>query len=399
MDGLQGGGGRGWDTIEMRTDRLPLTYAECRARFHRSATLAGLTPTTHPIEARGPDGAALSIDVVTIGAERPRRALAVLSGVHGVEGFIASALQCDLLGRLTVDSGSANRDSFGGAELEALVIPEDMAVVMVHAVNPWGMAWWRRQNEHNVDLNRNWARSDGDPVHNDAYDEVHALACPDSDTMPSIDDLLGDALALVEQRGLDWVKAAITKGQYRHPDGLHFGGDRTEESNRILEQVTAEQIRGVEDLLVIDLHTGHGPSGEVTHLAKVAPGSEGEAFLKRTFGAESIEATSGNPETATPEKSGSIAQGLAGASHANRAHATTIEFGTAADEEQLAATYAEQWVYRCGDRTTPEGAAAAWTYRCCFTPDDHQWEQRCLAQGREHLHRGVRAVANWPAHG
>jgi octopine/nopaline transport system ATP-binding protein len=57
-------------------------------------------------------------------------------------------------------------------------------VLLIQAVNPWGMAWSRRQNEHNVDLNRNWRRSQVDPLHNDAYDEIHAVACPDTDDLP-----------------------------------------------------------------------------------------------------------------------------------------------------------------------------------------------------------------------
>ena len=172
---------------------LPLTYDECRARFQRQAASARHHVDSYPIEARGPHGQELSIDVVVIGAERPRRALTVLSGVHGVEGYLNSQLQTDLLGR--VDRSS---------------MPQDMAVVLVHAVNPWGMAWWRRQNESNVDLNRNWRRSATAPVHNDAYDLVHPLACPDTPELPSVADLLVDAMALVDQHGFEWVRNAIT---------------------------------------------------------------------------------------------------------------------------------------------------------------------------------------------
>ena len=34
-------------------------------------------------------------------------------------------------------------------------LPDDLAVVFVHAINPYGFAWIRRVNEDNVDLNRN----------------------------------------------------------------------------------------------------------------------------------------------------------------------------------------------------------------------------------------------------
>ena len=35
-------------------------------------------------------------------------------------------------------------------------MPEDVAIVLVHALNPFGFAWRRRWNENNVDLNRNF---------------------------------------------------------------------------------------------------------------------------------------------------------------------------------------------------------------------------------------------------
>jgi hypothetical protein len=357
---------------------LPLTYDESRARFRRAATVVGAEVRAHPIPARGPFGQELTVDVVHLGAAKPRRALTVLSGVHGVEGFVCSAVQTALLGRLRPED-----------------LPDDVAVVLVHAVNPWGMAWGRRQNEANVDLNRNWRRSEVEPVHNDPYDEVHALACPDGPELPSIDALLIDALALVEQHGLDWVRDAITVGQYRHPDGLHYGGHETEASNRILERVVAEHLVGVERSFALDLHTGHGPRAAVTLLSDEAPGSPQDAFLRRAFGDEVVMATVGNDEATTGTKSGQIGSGMGdlldGAVH----HATSAEFGTTSDEEQIAATYQESWVHRHGDLAVPAHAAAAWAYRCCFTPEDPAWEQACLAAGAHLVDDAVAAVASW----
>ena len=362
----------------MRLDRLPLTYAESRARFLRAAEGAGVQPHARAIAATGPDGARLWIDTVVVGTPAPRRALGtpaprralcVLSGVHGVEGFAGSALQADLLDRL-----------------EPAALPADMAVVLVHAVNPWGMAWWRRQNESNVDLNRNWGRDEGVPAHNDAYDEVHALACPDTPTLPSVDGLVTDALALVAERGEQWVRDAVTAGQYRHPDGLHFGGERTEESNRVLEAVVAQHLAGLEELLVVDLHTGDGPRGALTHLCGTGPGSASDRFLRQVFGDDAV-------RTGNGPGPGRIAPGVLALAAPARGHCTTLELGTATDEEQLVATYREQWVHRHGDRVRPEHAAAVWAYRECFTPDDPQWERTVLPHGARHLDLAVAAVA------
>ena len=66
-----------------------------------------------------------------------------------------------------------------GATIPELL--EDAAIVLVHVLNPYGMAWLRRFNEHNVDLNRNFLGPDetyeGAP---DGYDDLDAFLNPRS---------------------------------------------------------------------------------------------------------------------------------------------------------------------------------------------------------------------------
>jgi predicted deacylase len=358
--------------------RLPLTYGECRARFRRAAGDVGAEVTAHAIDATGPDGERLTIDVVALGSPRPARALVVLSGVHGVEGFIGSAVQCDLL--RTLDPSS---------------LPDDVGILVVHAVNPWGMAHGRRQNESNVDLNRNWRRDASTPVHNDAYDLIHPLACPDTPDLPTVDVLFAAAGALVAERGLVWVRDGITTGQYRHPDGLHFGGERSEASTLVLEQIVAEHLADARRVLTLDLHTGHGPRGEITLLSDQAPGTPQDRFLRAGFPGVRVEATADNPEATTGVKSGQIANGVAQVLPDAICLGTCAEFGTAGDDEQLVATYQEQWVHRRGRREDPAYAEVVRAYRRCFTPDDPAWEDQVLPAGRDLALAAVDAVTAW----
>jgi hypothetical protein len=362
----------------MRAARLPLTYVECRTRFERSASVAGLRPEARTLSARGPSDEELAVQCVALGSSTPRRALVVMSGVHGVEGFIGSAAQCSFVERLV-----------------STELPGDVAVLVIHAVNPWGMAWWRRQNEHNVDLNRNWRRSEIEPVHNDAYDELHPYACPDVDELPDASTLFETSRRYVAERGLAWVRDAITVGQYRHRDGLHFGGDRTEESTEAVESIVTEHLRGVERVLTIDLHTGHGPTGAVTFLSDQPVGSSQDDFLRTHFAGWDVEATADNPAASTAVKSGQIANGLGDVLPGAICFASSVEFGTRSDTAQLAATYREHWVHRRGDRSRAAHAAAVWDYRECFTPDDPAWEQQALDAAASLLDASVTAVTNW----
>lgn len=349
------------------TERLPLTYDECRARFLASIRRRSLPLDRYRIGALGPDGQALTIDVSSLGPRRPRRSLVVLSGVHGVEGYLGSALQVDLLDRLDIAD-----------------LPDDLGLVVVHAVNPWGMAWWRRQNESNVDLNRNWRRDRTPPPPNDPYDELHPLLCPDTDDLPDAEPFVTTMLGVVDRHGLPWVRDAITSGQYRHADGMHFGGDVLEESTAIVEEVLARHLGDVELACCIDLHTGHGDYGTYTLLSDAADGSPEDRFVRAHFDEARVEGTGG--------KSGQIANGLADLVGAGRHVAVTVEFGTVDEVAQLTGALAEQWVHRRGDRSRAADAEAVWNYRCCFTPDDPAWVETSMAHGRAIIDAGLDAL-------
>ena len=112
-------------------------YQTARSRFRDAATAAGAALHAIALGSHGPDGEALCVDIAWLGAARPRRVFMHTSGMHGVEAFTGSAVQLALLGAPPVPGA-------------------DDALVLVHVLNPYGMAWLRRANENNVDLNRNF---------------------------------------------------------------------------------------------------------------------------------------------------------------------------------------------------------------------------------------------------
>ena len=346
--------------------RIPSTYASARAAFRTTAAAHGWVAQALAVDALGPDGETLTIDVTRRGPRQPRRALLVLSGVHGVEGFIGSALQRDLI------------------ERAAPPVDGD-AILLVHAVNPWGMAWLRRQNEHNVDLNRNWARDTTPPMPNGPYDELHDLLCPRSLVMGEHDEFLSRIGGYVGRHGIEWVSDAISAGQYTHDDGMHFGGARTEQSTEVLSRVIADELAGAESVLVVDLHTGHGRYGTCTILTGGPVGSRNHEFLHASFAPELLEPTSGLAP-------GRLAAGLADVLPGSDLHSATVEFGTASGTRQLLASQEELWVHVHGDRREPDHAAAVDRYHRCFSPDDPAWEAGAMEQGRAILADAHRAA-------
>ena len=118
--------------------------------------LSALTLTS-----RGLVGEDLTIDIAWFGTDAPRRAFIHSSGIHGVEAFAGSAIQARWL-----DEGVREP-------------PGDAAIVLVHVLNPYGMAWFRRANERNVDLNRNVLDSDEAYISApDGYGDLDAFLNP-----------------------------------------------------------------------------------------------------------------------------------------------------------------------------------------------------------------------------
>lgn len=91
------------------------------------------------------------------------------SGVHGVEGYLGSAIQIRFLHELLLQSSSradihpVNSDlhskssSVSSSTGTTTPISGDKVrkILLIHSVNPYGMRHHRRTNENNVDLNRN----------------------------------------------------------------------------------------------------------------------------------------------------------------------------------------------------------------------------------------------------
>src|SRR4051812_46884208 len=94
------------DPIELANYRaknyFAADYFAARREFLTLAGLCGFHVASHEIAARGPAGEPLFIDVATRegSGSAARRTVIVSSGLHGIEGFFGSAVQCAALDRI-----------------------------------------------------------------------------------------------------------------------------------------------------------------------------------------------------------------------------------------------------------------------------------------------------------
>jgi len=339
-------------------------YFTAQARFRSAAAKAGGRLEFLPLTAKGPGGEELGIDIAWFGAETPRRLLLHSSGLHGVEGFAGSAIQLQLL------------DELPG-------IASDTAIVVVHILNPYGMAWLRRVNENNVDLNRNFRLVGSHRGAPPMYGRVDPLLNPP--TPPASDLYFARAAFLVLRHGMSTLKQAVAGGQYEFPKGLFFGGNRLEEGPRKYEAFLMERLAEAEKTIVIDVHTGLGKFAEDILLVE----SEDYARLRDVFGTR---VTALQPDQGSAYRiAGGLEEMIFRVFSKRRPDFIGQEFGTYSGMKVIHALREENRWHQYGAGSLDH--AAKRRLKEAFCPDDENWRNAVLRRGRELIQQAVRSLA------
>ena len=281
----------------------------------------------------------------------------VVSGTHGVEGFAGSECQYRWLEALGPEP-----------------LPDGLAMVLVHAHNPYGFAWVRRVNEDNVDLNRNYL-DHADPPRNPGYDEIAEHLAPvdlGPDTLKTADEAL---MAYGFEHGMEALQAAVSGGQYDHPDGLFYGGSGPVRSQQLMREIVTEHASSAEEVVIIDLHTGLGEWGEVEVITHELPGTDGYERVEGWWGRYAIGSSASGDSVSAP-LTGEWMAAAAGWLTPRRVTAAALEWGTVDTITVLMALRADNWLHTRGDPTGPEAPAIKAQLRAAFAPDDPAWFER-----------------------
>jgi hypothetical protein len=341
-------------------DYFSTDYFTARTRFRQAVEKAGGRLESLPLDAKGPGNEDLGIDIGWFGPENPRRVLLHSSGLHGVEGFAGSAVQLQLLDDLPQ-------------------LPADTALVLVHVLNPYGMAWFRRVNENNVDLNRNFlgdAEYSGAP---EAYPNLDAFLSPQSP--PSWDAFYLKAGWLILRYGFPALKQAVAGGQYEYPKGLFFGGKHLQQGPEKYQAFLAERLGAADQVVVIDVHTGLGKYGEDALLVE----KKEYKTLRQIFG-ERVTPSEPEESPAYRVRGGidSMIPRVLGKAHVS---CLCQEFGTYSSTEVLYALREENRWHHYGDGTIDHLTRRE--LKRAFCPDDRAWQNAVLFRGKELVQEAV----------
>jgi hypothetical protein len=245
------------------------------------------------------------------------------------------------------------------------------------------MAWLRRANENNVDLNRNFEAdgnySDAPPIY------AHADALLNPKSPPRFDFYLVKALALVARHGMTAAKQAVAGGQYEFPRGLFFGGKKLQQGPELYLAFLKQSLAHATRIRAIDVHTGLGRRGE--DLALVEP--EYDAAARRLYGKKVPPL---DPERNPAYLSrGALGPAVARATPAADTLFVTQEFGTRGPIAALHALREENRWTHFGAGTLNHLSKRA--LKETFCPDDESWRAAVLARGRAFIVRALEDLA------
>jgi hypothetical protein len=340
---------------EALSGSFPVDYAASRLAFLQLSSARGAKTAcfTHP--ERGPSGELLATDVARFGPEDAESLLIVSSGTHGIEALCAAGIQAALL-KLGMQAK----------------LPGGVALLFVHALNPYGFAYLRRTNEDNVDLNRNFLDHSGSYPDDAVYSEVHPMLVPEEWHGASRAEAEARLARYVAERGARALQAAVSRGQYSHPDGLFYGGRKPAWSNDVWRTILRRFGGTARRLAAVDLHSGLGARGACELISGAIAGSREYELARRWFGDDLV--FPGSTSTA-PAAQGFLGQTLREELPDVAGALVVAEFGTVDFATILEVLRADNWLHaRGGGQASPLWDEIKHAMRAAFVGEDAEWQ-------------------------
>ena len=351
---------------------FPGSYAAGRQRWLAQANklVSHARCLTYPCDGTGPEGEELVTDTIWIGSKDASRVLVLIGGTHGIEGFAGSAVQIDQLDLMAEGH---------------VVIPDHTAVLMIHALTPWGYAWQRRCDANGVDLNRNIVDFSRPLPENKDYDLL-------KDTF-YLADAAQRKIALSEfeqQHGRVALEKAVSAGQYSDPSGPFYGGTASAHGRLVCEDLMRQYALQERDLAVIDLHTGLGSYGYGEIICDHQPDSTGTRAAQSWYG-ESVALPFLGTSSSVP-KTGLLDY----AWHAimnDRSCYITLEFGTFNTDQLFEILLRDHQLWAQSDNEHARLEHRKVMHRH-FCPDDRAWREMVLFRARQVIAQGLRGISS-----
>jgi hypothetical protein len=302
--------------------------------------------------------------------------LVMISGVHGIEGFTGSAVQRYLL------SNGLN--------------VHNTAILMIHGFNQWGFKKFRRVNENNIDLNRNFIIDRNHFKPDDSQyamlnDFINPSGTP-SENLFEHGMFLLKAVYKIARYSIEPLRSSILRGQYSYEKGLFFGGKEPQEQQLMIQQLISKYFKPYKKVVLIDLHTGYGQRGKL-HLLAGKSADPNSVELRKIFFENDIDfADKKHFYAVQGEMITYFAEQIFESTRADVV-GVTFEYGTLDSQkttgsiESLRRMILENQAFH--NPGSPDLNKIENLFKEMFYPSDHQWRARVLTQTDEKMQRVI----------
>jgi hypothetical protein len=354
---------------------FPETYEASRERFRNNLSVVQSKWSNAKLFQRQlPGGDDLTIDwIYSDATESNQKVFILTTGEHGVEGYVGSAMM-----QLFIEKYMPKLD------------PHNTGILLLHAINPWGMKHHRRGNRDNIDLNRTFLYNiEHDPSFNPEYDKIARFLNPGTKIQNLLLDDIGYTIKLfwhIARMGMKNFRYALLLGQYRDPKGLYYGGTKRPEETHTLMDLYKQMLASYDQILHLDMHTGYGPRYQMSLVNSAFDKETSEHFVKR-FNYPLVVA-------ATADEFYAIRGDMVDYEYLlwknefpkKRFFATAYEFGTLGDTmyglfQSPRVMIHENRAYWHGTKNESLLAKAKHGFEELFNPEAKDWKEKAVADG------------------
>ena len=306
----------------------------------------------HPL--RGLEGERLYVDLAWFGDVNAKKVAISISGTHGVEGYCGSGIQVGSI----------------AAKLQ-LQADRDLAIVMIHGLNPYGMSHLRRVNEDGVDLNRNFIDFEQPLPENTLYEDLAEAIVPQQWTeevqVQTLDRIVEYLYS--SRTGI----SALARGQYRYWYAPFYGGEVPTWSNRLFNRLVDRYLQNKRAVGLLDYHTGLGQYA-TGQLMSLPSENQANQIASEIWG-DKLVITGSEKSVAAYNPQGTLICALGQKLAPVTCIAAAYEFGTIAETEVFQALRSDHWLHAYGDLNSPQAQKIRQNMLEAFYCDRWDWQE------------------------